>query len=109
MGRIEYIEAESQLLNGMWRAFDDDDSGTISIEELQRLRVESPEVRQLFEGLSIQDNSLNMLLSLADANKDGSVDFAELTDLILTIKMADVTSLMLLLQNEMCQIYHAVS
>merc|ERR1712137_554470 len=76
--KITKRETYVRHLETIFRAIDKDDSGTLSLDEMNDfIKCEDPQLREYFEALELNASSVRTLFALLDIDKSGSVDIEE--------------------------------
>jgi len=85
----QLLEQKMQLLN-LCAAMDQDDSSSISLDEVLKAWDVSDEFHEVMVQLGVQRNDLVMIFKLLDTEDDGDVDYKEFVDQLYQLCTGDV-------------------
>merc|ERR1711988_38300 len=84
--RETILQEQTILMRRVCQEIDQDGNGQITVEELFHAYQTNHTFKQVFKLLNLHINDVQGLLSVADKNGDGRVDYEEFIDLIIKLK-----------------------
>merc|ERR1719316_1579438 len=106
------VDAASQGKNrflNLCRKIDTDESGSISLEEVEVAAIEVPEFRDVLKVMDIDDKDIACVFALLDEDRSGTVEYEEFAEQLWKMKSQEQQTTLMILKYYILQTWQKIS
>eukprot|EP00746_Dinoflagellata_sp_MGD_P127368 gnl/MRDRNA2_/MRDRNA2_61960_c0_seq2.p1 gnl/MRDRNA2_/MRDRNA2_61960_c0~~gnl/MRDRNA2_/MRDRNA2_61960_c0_seq2.p1 ORF type:complete len:565 (+),score=127.88 gnl/MRDRNA2_/MRDRNA2_61960_c0_seq2:249-1697(+) len=100
-------QGKARFLN-LCRKIDTDDSGSISLEEVEVAAIEVPEFRDVLRVMDIETNDIHCVFALLDEDRSGQVEYEEFAEQLWKMKSQEQHTTLMILKYYILQLWEKV-